>query len=587
MKVNNEVPIPTFTSFNHCDGEVINFIGNSGLPNTNIGWEWSFGSNINNPVQQLNLGVNTVQLIVVNLDNNCSDTLVSQVEVYPLPTAIFMANEVCLGEPTIFKNNSSDNVVDWEYTMNDGIGSSSNISPNYTYLNSGVYYPTLLVNSDFGCTSKYTAKIKINELPIANFLVEDNCVGKINTFTDMSTISNGLISNWQYSFGDGTNNGFSFNEQHQYILSGVYDVSLNVISEKGCIGSIVKETTVYDNPLIDFMSEQYCLGKPTNFSNFSIQNNGNIKKWEWGFGDSLGNTSSEHPSYTYKEFGDYSVTLTVTSGFGCVSSLIKNISIIELPVANFIVDPTVCLGDEIRFIDKSVNNTGNLVSWNWNLGNSQEFTNQNFFYEYEYVNKYDVTLTVISDEGCMHDTTILDAVEVFSKPVADFNASIYSATELNSEINFYNISSGEDSYFWDFDNGVTSSEINPVINFSDVRVYEVLLTVLSDDGCKDEIIKTINITPKFTLFIPNSFTPNGDGDNDVFLADGNGVDGFEMLVFDRWGGVVFQSSSIEHAWDGLDANSNLVVKGKYMYHISLYDYNGKLWVYNGELNLMR
>ena len=587
VKVNNEVPIPTFTSTNHCYGEAINFIGNSGLLTANIGWEWSFGSNINNPVQKLNLGLNAIQLIVVNLDNGCSDTLLSVIEVYPLPIASFTANEVCLGEPTIFINNSSDNVVDWEFIMNDGSGSFSNISTNYTYQNSGVYYPTLVVNSDFGCTSKHTSKIEINELPIADFLVEDNCVGEENIFTDMSTISNGIISNWVYVFGDGSDDGLESIEKHEYTQAGLYNVKLNVITNKGCESYIVKETKVYDVPIIDFTSDQYCLGNPTNFSNFSTLDNGNIIEWEWSFGDRLGATNFEHPNYTYVEPGDYPVTLTATSDFGCISSLIKNISILELPVANFIFDSTTCLGDEINFIDKSINLNANLVSWNWNLGNDLVFSTQNILYRYEYPGIYDVTLSVISDRGCTHDTTFVNAVEVFSNPVADFNASTYSTTELNSKINFYNNSNGENSYLWDFDNGVISSEINATIDFSDIRTYDVLLQVISVDGCEDEMIKTINITPKFTLFTPNSFTPNGDGNNDVFLAEGNGVDSFEMQVFDRWGGKVFESSDIEYGWNGLDDSNNIVGIGKYMFHISLYDYNGKLWVYNGELNLMR
>jgi len=89
------------------------------------------------------------------------------------------------------------------------------------------------------------------------------------------------------------------------------------------------------------------------------------------------------------------------------------------------------------------------------------------------------------------------------------------------------------------------------------------------------------------LYTPNAFTPNGDGDNDVFLAIGKGVDSFEMQVFDRWGGIFFESSDIEYGWNGLDASDNSVGIGRYMYHISLYDYNGKHWVYNGELKLMR
>jgi len=587
VKVNNEVPIPTFTTLNQCEGDTIYFNGNSGLLTPNIGWEWSFGSGIKNPLHQLNLGVNTIQLIVINLDNNCSDTLDQIVEIYPLPIANFTINEVCLGDPTIFTNNSSANVVNWEYTMNDGLGFSSFPSFDYIYQNSGVFHPNLKVISDFGCTAEHSAILEVNEFPIADFLVENNCVGEGNIFTDMSTISNGIISNWEYDFGDGSVSGITSIEQHQYTLAGIYNVTLNIISDKGCESNVVKETKVFDTPIIDFTVEQFCFGTPTYFSNFSTQNNGNIIKWEWEFGDDIGIASFENYSYTFSNPGTYPISLKVTSDFGCVSSLIKDVIIFELPSTNFSTNTTACLGDENRFIDQSISAISSIISWEWNLGDGTVLAIQNPTHEYEYAENFDVSLAVVSDEGCKHDTTIVNAVEVFNNPVADFNASSYNTSELTSEINFYNNSSGANSYFWNFDNSITSSELNPTIDFLDIRIYDVLLHVISADGCDDEIIKTININPEFTLYTPNAFTPNGDGDNDFFLAEGNGVDSFEMQVFDRWGGIVFESSDIEYGWNGLDASANSVGIGKYMYHISLYDYNGKLWIYNGELNLMR
>ena len=587
VKVHNEVPSSTFTTLNHCEKDTVNFNGSSGLITNNIGWEWSFGSSIMNPLQQLNLGENTIQLIVINLDNNCSDTLNKIVEIYPLPIANFIFKEVCLGKPTIFTNNSSANVVNWQYTMNDGVGNSSFPSPEYIYQNSGIFHPNLVVISDFGCTSSYTDKLAINELPIADFLVENNCVGEKNTFTDMSTISNGIISSWEYVFADGSINGFSSYEQHQYDLAGAYNITLNIITDKGCESSVVKETKVFDSPIVDFISEQFCMGIPTDFTNFSTQNNGNIIKWKWDFGDNIGITSLEHPNYTFSNSGTFSVTLLVSSDLGCVSSHNKNITIYELPSTNFSTNNTVCLGDENSFTDQSISLNSTLVSWEWNFGDGTVLDIQNPKHQYNYAEKFDVTLKIVNAEGCINDTIIVNAVEVFDNPTADFNANTYRTSELNSEINFYNNSSINNSFFWNFDNGITSSDRNPIIDFLDIRTYNVLLKVLSADGCESEIMKTINITPEFTLYTPNAFTPNGDGDNDVFLAEGNGVDSFIMQVFDRWGGIVFESSDIEYGWNGLDNSYNSVATGKYMYHITLYDYNGKLWVYNGELNLIR
>ncbi|MBC8510857.1 MAG: PKD domain-containing protein [Cryomorphaceae bacterium] len=585
VKVYNEVPIPTFTTLNHCEGDTIYFNGNSGLLTPNIGWEWSFGSSIQNPLQQLAFGVNTIQLIAVNLDNNCSDTLVQQVEIYPLPIAHFTANEVCLGEPSNFINNSSANVVNWEYIMADGLGVSSLQNPNYTYSNSGTFYPSLVVSSNFGCISEYTSKVEVNELPFANFLVENNCIGEENIFSDISTISNGMISNWEYIFGDGTTNGVSSIEQHKYALAATYNVTLNVITDKGCESSVVKETKVFDNPIIDFISDQFCLGTPTSFTDFSTLNNGNIVQWEWAFGDGVGVANFEHPTYRFTSPGNYSVNLIATTDFGCTSSMAKIITIFALPTANFTNDATACLGDDIHFTDLSMNN--NIASWEWNLGDGTIFNIQNPAHTYNYVSSFDISLEVISLEGCKHDTTIINAVEVFNNPIADFNASAFTTTELFSEIEFYNNSTGAILYEWDFDNGSISTERNPIVDFQNIKNHEVVLHVVSAEGCESEIMKNINISPEFTLYAPNAFTPNGDGNNDVFLAKGNGVTSFEMQVFDRWGGIVFESSDIEYGWDGLDVSANKAGIGTYMYHISLYDYNGKLWVYNGELNLMR
>jgi len=335
------------------------------------------------------------------------------------------------------------------------------------------------------------------------------------------------------------------------------------------------------------MSEQFCFGTPTYFADYSALSNGSIIKFEWEFGDDLGNTIFQHPSYTYGNPGIYSVNLTVTSDLGCVSSLIRDIIITKPPIADFSTDANTCLGDETRFIDQSISVSSTIISWEWNIGDGTVLAIQNPTHQYKYAQNFDVTLSLVSEEGCKHDTTIVNAVKVFDNPLADFNASTYNTTELTSEINFYNNSLGANSYFWNFDNGVTSSELNPIIDFLDIRAFDVLLHVISADGCEDDIIKTINITPEFALYTPSAFTPNGDGDNDVFLAEGNGVDSFEMQVFDRWGGIVFESSDIEYGWNGLDASDNILGLGIYVFHISAYDYNGKLWVYNGELNLMR
>ncbi|MBT6965097.1 MAG: T9SS type B sorting domain-containing protein, partial [Flavobacteriales bacterium] len=142
-------------------------------------------------------------------------------------------------------------------------------------------------------------------------------------------------------------------------------------------------------------------------------------------------------------------------------------------------------------------------------------------------------------------------------------------------------------YLWDFDNGMTSSLENPVIEFNNIGNYNVFLIAVSEFGCEDEMIKQVYIHPEYTIFVPTAFSPDGDGLNDIFEAKGTGITEFEMQVFDRWGGLVFESSSVDYGWNGKDVAGEIVNNGTYLYHVALYDHNGRLWVYNGELNLMR
>ena len=310
--------------------------------------------------------------------------------------------------------------------------------------------------------------------------------------------------------------------------------------------------------------------------------------WLWDFGN--GNSSTlKNPTAIYANPGLFDVILIASNSVTNDSKTsIGLIEVFNSPISEISINSPVtgCMPLMVDFKDISFTNNS-IVNWQWDLGDGTILDIQNPSYQYEYAQTFDVTLAVVSADGCKHDTTIINAVEVFNNPIADFNASAFTTTEHFSEIEFYNNSTGAIMYEWDFDNGSISAERNPIVDFQNIKNHEVVLHVVSAEGCESEIMKNINIFPEYTLYAPNAFTPNGDGNNDVFLAKGNGVTSFEMQVFDRWGGIVFASSDIEYGWDGLDASANSAGVGTYMYHISLYDYNGKLWVYNGELNLMR
>lgn len=198
-----------------------------------------------------------------------------------------------------------------------------------------------------------------------------------------------------------------------------------------------------------------------------------------------------------------------------------------------------------------------------------------------------MSLSIVDANGCQSLATEFDLIKVNKVPIADFEADITYSCSSSETINFTNNSLNGSVYLWDFDNGMTSSLENPVIEFNNIGNYNVFLTAVSEFGCEDEMIKQVYIHPEYTIFVPSAFTPDGDGINDIFTAKGNAVESFEMQVYDRWGGIVFVSNSIDYGWDGKNVSGDWANNGFYLYQIATFDRNGRLWVYNEELNLMR
>jgi gliding motility-associated-like protein len=164
--------------------------------------------------------------------------------------------------------------------------------------------------------------------------------------------------------------------------------------------------------------------------------------------------------------------------------------------------------------------------------------------------------------------TVTDSMmaRVAPDPLANF-------TYLNSlgvplRVEFSNRSSNAASILWDFGNGNTSTDQEPVYDFPRPGTYPVTLSIVSPDGCVDELTLDVTVETDFYIYVPSAFTPDGDGLNECFEVKGVGFDEYEIKVFDRWGNQVFYSNSIENCWDG-SVNGQPAPQGTYSYTIFL------------------
>ncbi len=268
----------------------------------------------------------------------------------------------------------------------------------------------------------------------------------------------------------------------------------------------------------------------------------------------------------------------------------------ESPAVSFSADvsqgcPILCT----NFTDgSSIGGGSTIVSWNWNFGDgSAPVTTENSSHCFPVSGLYDIKLTAVSNNGCSSSLTKVHLVQVFNIPTAAFTNTPDPATVLDPVITFNNLSSSDVSYWhWDFgDNTSLSPAVsNPVHDYpaETAASYMVTLIVHNAEGCYDTTSKNIIIKPEFSFFLPNSFSPNGDGINDDFFASGVGITGFEMWIFDRWGNLIFHGNELNDKWNGkANGGKDAAQIDVYVWKVELTDVFNKLHDYIGTVSIVK
>jgi gliding motility-associated-like protein len=218
---------------------------------------------------------------------------------------------------------------------------------------------------------------------------------------------------------------------------------------------------------------------------------------------------------------------------------------------------------EVAFTDTSTNTSG-FVTYDWHFGNAGSSSAPSPTITFNKEGTYPVSLQVTSDGDCRSFVERTDYIRVYDSPTSNFTANPLETVLEQATIQFTNSSVSTDTltYNWDFNDGTTSDNTNPSHTYTETGSYNVLLTVVTDNGCEDTYSTEITVHPDFAVFIPNAFTPNGDGLNDVFEVKGVGVKTYQLQIYSRWGEQLYESNNFENKWDAAN-----VPAGTYVYVI--------------------
>ncbi|MDD3875212.1 MAG: PKD domain-containing protein [Bacteroidales bacterium] len=287
-------------------------------------------------------------------------------------------------------------------------------------------------------------------------------------------------------------------------------------------------------------------------------------------------------------------TVTVTDIDGCSATDDVTVSIFPAPNIAFNADVyNGCSPLSVNFNDLS---TPQMQSWLWNFGDTNSSNNssslQNPLHTFQNPGAYSIALTVTTPDGCQKTLQYNNIINVYPNPVASFNASPDTGSIEQPTISFTDESIGASTWLWNFGDPASgsnnySNNQNPEHAFYNEGLYIVYLSVQSQFGCTDSAFAQIRILPEFTFYVPNTFTPNGDGINDHFRGYGESIIDYKMYIYNRWGALIFESDNINSAWDGRSSSNFMVLpQDVYVYKIILKDINGKEHRFVGHVTLL-
>ena len=455
----------------------------------------------------------------------CANTASMTIIVNPYPVISTQNDTICVGQSTTITSNVNLAGGSYTWTPTNAATSSISVSPIAT-TNYQVIYSLL------GCADSSSVEIFVK--PVSTPL------------TSNQTICNGqtaeLIATAPLPGGSFVWSTTQINDTIQVSPSTTttYTVVYNL---NGCLSPIVNSiVTVNPVPTLGVNNSTICAGDNTIITAIPNLLGGTFY---WGTPGVAGVASQ-----TVSPLNDSTISVYYTLN-GCTSPVAtSSITVNPLPIATFSANITQgCNPLSVTLTADDVSNT----SYSWSTSNALTGAGSQTNLQFQMNGGFDVTLTTTLN-GCTVTEIIANYIQVDNYPIAAFEPSSTMFTEPNQTLNFMNNSLGALTYAWNFGDGGTSTEEGPNHTFVGNELgVTVILTAISNLGCTDTAQYYIGYDPGLVYYIPNSFTPDGDMNNQVFTPIfTSGIDNYNytFYVFNRWGEIIFESNDPSIGWDG-------------------------------------
>lgn len=521
----------------------------------------------------------SVYTVVVQALNTCTSSATASLSTLPLPTVTATGTLICLNEPYTMVANGA---VTYSWTgPNNFTLPNSPIAfiPSVNNLTAGNY--TIQATAVNGCTNINTAPVTLATMPLPTITAVGStvCFGKPTVLQASGGISGGYTWTGPNNYSSNTQNAFI--PVTDNVSAGVYNVvgtapNTCTNSTTAILGFNPLPQPTYSAP------QRVCFKSSMNLTGFGAK----TYTWSGPFNYYSANQKVTIPIYNMQQAGTY--TLNVLDSLGCANYTTVLIKIDPQPNGKLLSDNknNYCVPFCSKFKLQSTG-VSPIVSSSW-LVNNKIFQGDTFSYCVSNVHANFVIGTFTDAVGCLNTVTF--AINAYPTPVADYNYTPEKPTETLDEVVFTNTSVGDKQVDWDWyfvnNKGYVGTGQNVSHSFYDAGSYEVAMVVTNTWGCADTVVKTIVIDSDVKIYVPNAFTPNGDGLNDIFQPKGRGIQKYNLTIFDRWSNIVFESNEFTKGWDG-SMRGTSCTDDIYVWKINAVDDNGKVRELNGFVTLTR
>jgi gliding motility-associated-like protein len=466
----------------------------------------------------------------------------------------------------------------YTYSWNPG----NQTTPKAIGLGAGTY--TCTVTDSAGCKNSVTATL--TQPPLLTVTTKPATIC-LSSCTDLSAQVIGGSPAYTYTWIQGG----TITPSHVCpAVTTTYTVG--VVDSHGCIAAATAIITV-NLPLEVSASggKPICPGSSAQLNANGNGGNGGPYTYTWIPTSGLSSSTIYNPVATPTVTTTYTVIIADNCGTPTDSSM-TTVTVLPLPVVSFTSKDSVkCAPVCAVFTGSSV---PGCVSGSWDFGDGNTGKGCNTAQHcYMTAGTYTITYNVTDSSGCKGSATVPNFINVLPLPIAAFTYSPDPATILAPTITFTDQSAGPPvTWNWHFGNPGDSASINqnPVFTYADTGCYNVTLLVSAANGCTDQVTHPVCIEPYFTFYAPNTFTPNGDGKNDIWMPYGIGIDPryYDLIMFDRWGNLMFETHIWGEGWDGrANHGTDIAQIDTYVWKVVLKDVLHQSHTYIGHCNIIK